>query len=79
MDRANTASPLQGPAFVQTNCNKAEGCFPSPGKGEVHSWPEETKKEKGDVGIPGYKLCPWLHSSSWIWSIVHHPQGLQSS
>lgn len=63
MDRANTASPLQGPAFVQTNCNKAEGCFLSPGKGELHSWPEEKKKNPRRCGHPrlqALSLAPQL-------------------
>lgn len=57
MDRANTDSPLQGLVFVQANCNKAEGYFLSPGKGEQCIPGLRKPEKKGDVGIPCYKLC----------------------
>lgn len=78
MDRANIGSPLQGLAFVQVNCNKAEGYFLSPGKGEL-CIPGLRKQKKERCGHPMLQaLCPCLHSSSWMWNIRHHPQGLQA-
>lgn len=71
MDRANITSPLQGPAFVAANCNKAEGYFLSPGKGALRIPGLRKPKKERRCGHPMLRaLCPWLHSSSWMWTII---------